>query len=66
MELKNVSVTDDSITISKEDLENLVNHYEKQVEFFWNPNPLSPQTWGVGLFQGKLEFIKDLLTYFDK
>lgn len=66
MELKNVSVTNDSITISKEDLENLVNHYEKQVEFFWNPNPLSPQTWGVGLFQGKLEFIKDLLKYFDK
>lgn len=66
MELKNVSVTNDSITISKEDLENLVNHYEKQVEFFWNPNPLSPQTWGVGLFQGKLEFVKDLLKYFDK
>mgnify|MGYP003457971817 FL=1 len=34
MELKNVSVTNDSITISKEDLENLVNHYEKQVEIF--------------------------------
>lgn len=66
MELKNVSVTNDSITISKEDLENLVNHYEKQVEFFWNPKPLSPQTWGVGLFQGKLEFVKDLLKYFDK
>lgn len=66
MELKNVSITNDSITISKEDLENLVNHYEKQVEFFWNPNPLSPQTWGVGLFQGKLEFVKDLLKYFDK
>lgn len=66
MELKNISVTNDSITISKEDLENLVNHYEKQVKFFWNPNPLSPQTWGVGLFQGKLEFVKDLLKYFDK
>lgn len=66
MELKNVSVTNDSVTISKEDLENLVNHYEKQVEIFWNPNPHTPQSWGVGLFQGKLEFIKDLLKYFDK
>ena len=39
---------------------------KNKLRFFWNPNPHTPQTWGVGLFQGKLEFVKDLLKYFDK
>ena len=55
----NYTVKDDSITISKQDLEKLIEHYDKQIDFFWNPNPLSPQTWGVGIFQGKREMCED-------
>lgn len=37
----NYTVKDDSITISKQDLEKLIEHYDKQIEFFWNPKPLA-------------------------
>ena len=30
----NYTVKDDSITISKQDLEKLIEHYDKQIEFF--------------------------------
>jgi hypothetical protein len=59
--IQNVSINEDSITISKNDLEKLIKHYDKKIEVFWNPNPLSPQTWGVGLFQGKREMCEDFL-----
>ena len=57
----NYTVKDDSITISKQDLEKLIEHYDRQIEFFWNPNPMSPQSWGVGIFQGKREMCEDFL-----
>lgn len=57
----NYTVKDDSITISKQDLEKLIEHYDKQIEFFWNPKPLAPQSWGVGIFQGKREMCEDFL-----
>lgn len=57
----NYTVKDDSITISKQDLKKLIEHYDKQIKIFWNPSPLSPQTWGVGVFQGKREMCEDFL-----
>ena len=60
--IENCVVTEDSITISKQELERLIEHYNEKVNFFWNPNPLSPQTWGVGVFQGKREMCEDFLT----
>ena len=59
--IENCVVTEDSITISKQELERLIEHYNEKVNFFWNPNPLSPQTWGVGVFQGKREMCEDFL-----
>lgn len=59
--IKNFSINEDSITISKNDLEKLIKHYDEQINFFWNPNPLAPQSWGVGLFQGKREMCEDFL-----
>ena len=59
--IENCVVTEDSITISKQELERLIEHYNEEVNFFWNPNPLSPQTWGVGVFQGKREMCEDFL-----
>lgn len=59
--IENCVVTEDSITIPKQELERLIEHYNERVNVFWNPNPLSPQTWGVGLFQGKREMCNDLL-----
>lgn len=58
---KNFTINEDSITISKNDLEKLIKHYDEQINFFWNPNPLAPQSWGVGLFQGKREMCEDFL-----
>ena len=57
----NCTVKNDSITISKQDLEKLIEHYNEQRKKFWNPNPMSPQTWGVGIFQGKIEMCEDFL-----
>ena len=57
----NYTVKDGSITISKQDLEKLIEHYDRKIEFLWNPNPWVPQSWGVGLFQGKREMCKDFL-----
>ena len=59
--IENYVVTEDSITIPKQELERLIEHYNERVNFFWNPNPMSPQTWGVGLFQGKREMCNDFL-----
>lgn len=59
--IQNVSINEDSITISKNDLEKLIKHYDEQIKFFWNPKPLAPQSWGVGLFQGKREMCEDFL-----
>lgn len=59
--IDNCVVTEDSITIPKQELERLIEHYNERVSAFWNPNPLSPQTWGVGLFQGKREMCEDFL-----
>ena len=59
--IENCVVTEDSITIPKQELERLIEHYNERVNFFWNPNPLSPQTCGVGLFQGKREMCNDFL-----
>lgn len=59
--LKNYTVTEDSITIPKQELERLIEHYNERVNFFWNPNPMSPQSWGLGLFQGKREMCNDFL-----
>ena len=61
IKIENYVVTEDSITIPKQELERLIEHYNEQVNFFWNPKPLSPQTWGVGLFQGKREMCNDFL-----
>lgn len=61
IKLENCVVTKDSITISKQELKRLIKHYDEQINVFWNPNPLSPQTWGVGLFQGKREMCEDFL-----
>lgn len=59
--LENYTVTKDSITIPKQELERFIKHYDEQINFFWNPNPLAPQTWGVGIFQGKREMCEDIL-----
>lgn len=61
IKLENCVVTEDSITISKQELKRLIKHYDEQINVFWNPNPLSPQSWGVGLFQGKREMCEDFL-----
>ena len=61
IKLENCVVTEDSITIPKQELEKLIKHYDEQINVFWNPNPLSPQTWGVGIFQGKREMCEDFL-----
>ena len=61
IKLENCVVTEDSITIPRQELERLIKHYDEQINVFWNPNPLSPQTWGVGLFQGKREMCEDFL-----
>lgn len=61
IKIENYVVTEDSITISKQELERLIEHYNERVNVFWNPNPMSPQTWGVGLFQGKREMCNDFL-----
>ena len=61
IKLENFVVTEDSITIPKQELEKLIKHYDEQINVFWNPNPLSPQTWGVGIFQGKREMCEDFL-----
>ena len=61
IKIENYVVTEDSITISKQELERLIKHYNERVNVFWNPNPMSPQTWGVGLFQGKREMCNDFL-----
>ena len=61
IKLENFVVTEDSITIPKQELEKLIKHYNEQINVFWNPNPLSPQTWGVGVFQGKREMCEDFL-----
>ena len=61
IKIENYVVTEDSITIPKQELERLIEHYNERVNFFWNPNPMSPQSWGVGLFQGKREMCNDLL-----
>ena len=58
---ENCIITEDSITIPKQELERLIKHYDKEIKSFWNPNPLSPQTWGVGIFQGKREMCEDIL-----
>lgn len=61
IKIENYVVTEDSITIPKQELERLIEHYNERVNFHWNPNPMSPQTWGVGLFQGKREMCNDFL-----
>ena len=61
IKIENYVVTEDSITIPKQELERLIEPYNERVKFFWNPNPYSPQTWGVGLFQGKREMCNDFL-----
>ena len=61
IKLENFVVIEDSITIPKQELEKLIKHYNEQINIFWNPNPLSPQTWGVGIFQGKREMCEDFL-----
>ena len=61
--LENCVVTKDSITISKQELKKLIKHYDEQINAFWNPNPLAPQSWGVGLFQGKREMCEDFLKF---
>lgn len=61
IKLENFVVTEDSITIPKQELEKLIKHYNEQINVFWNPNPSSPQTWGVGIFQGKREMCEDFL-----
>lgn len=61
IKVENYVVTEDSITIPKQELERLIEHYNERVNFLWNPNPMSPQTWGVGLFQGKREMCNDFL-----
>ena len=58
---ENYVVTEDSIIIPKQELERLIKHYDEQINFFWNPKPLAPQSWGVGLFQGKREMCEDFL-----
>ena len=57
----NCTVKDDSITISIQELERLIKHYDEQIHFFWNAKPLAPQSWGVGIFQGKREMCEDFL-----
>lgn len=64
--IENYVVTEDSIIIPKQELERLIEHYDKQIKFFWNPKPLVPQTWGVGLFQGKREMCEDFLKLINK
>ena len=59
--IENYVITKDSITIPKQELEKLIEYYNERVKFLWNPNPMSPQSWGVGLFQGKREMCNDLL-----
>lgn len=59
--IENYVVTEDSITIPKQELERLIEHYNGKINRFWNPSLLSPQTWGVGIFQGKRELCEDLL-----
>ena len=61
IKLENCVVTEDSITIPKQELEKLIKHYDEQINVFWNPKPLAPQSWGVGLFQGKREMCEDFL-----
>lgn len=59
--IENYVVTEDSITIPKQELERLIKHYNGKIDRFWNPIPLSPQSWGVGIFQGKRELCEDFL-----
>lgn len=61
IKLENCVVTKDSITISKKELKRLIKHYDGKIDRFWNPSLLSPQSWGVGLFQGKREMCEDFL-----
>lgn len=64
--IENYVVTEDSIIIPKQELERLIEHYDGQIKTFWNPKPLVPQTWGVGLFQGKREMCEDFLKLINK
>ena len=59
--LENCVVTKDSITISKKELKRLIKHYDEQINYFWKPKPLAPQSWGVGLYQGKRDMWEDFL-----
>lgn len=64
--IENYVVTEDSIIIPKQELERLIEHYDKQIKSFWNPKPFVPQSWGVGLFQGKREMCTDFLNLINK
>jgi hypothetical protein len=59
--IKNYVVSKDSITISKQELERLIECYSERVNEYSNLNPMSPTSWITGLYQGKREMCYELL-----